>query len=262
MSVETGIRTASRPRSSGESSPRPLFGGFAADHGPAYGRFAAHGREFINVPAWNETEQLIRKDERDQIARELHDSTSQLLVVLGLQLMRLRQLSFAHASSGFEDIMSELTTTLDELHDGVRSIGERERFNAQTLAGILNAMVEKFASRTGINIDAQMGELPADVSPKVAETIYRVAQEALANASRHAKASKVSLRLKASPRFVTLSVADNGLGFPKSPATGFVGCGIANMKSRLEEVGGSLTIRSRTCGALIEAKIKLPILAA
>jgi two-component system NarL family sensor kinase/two-component system sensor histidine kinase UhpB len=216
----------------------------------------------ISLQAWNDTEQLIRQDERDQIARELHDSTSQLLVVLGLQLMRLRQLSFAPASSVVNEVMSELSTTLDELHDGVRSVGGRDRFNAAALAGMLKAMAEKFASRTSLRIDAQISDLPDNIPPKIAETLYRVAQEALANAFRHARASKVLLRLKATHRFVTLRVADNGVGFPKSPVMDFGGCGLANMKSRLEEIGGSLTIHNRKKGALIEAKIRLDVLAA
>lgn len=261
MSAETGINTARLGRS-GQSTQTSLFGTFAAVPDPAYARFAQHGTDLISIQAWTDTEQLIRQDERDQIARELHDSTSQLLVVLGLQLTRLRQLSFAPVSSVVDEVMSELSSTLDELHDGVRSIGERDRFKAGALAGMLKVMVEKFASRTGLSIDAQIGNLPASVPPKIAETIYRVAQEALANASRHARANKVSLRLKATRRFVTLRVADNGIGFPKSQMMDFGGCGIANMKNRLEEIGGSLAIHNRKRGALIEAKIKLDMLAA
>jgi signal transduction histidine kinase len=198
----------------------------------------------------------IRLDERDRIARELHDSTSQLLVALELQLMRLRQLPLARDSGAFDDVMAELSATLSDLHMEVRGIVNAEAFDCHSLTNSLPLMVEAFSLRTGIAADAHVGGLASGISREIASALYRIAQEALANVTRHSRALNVRLDLSTGSDRVILRVADDGVGFPSAAAMAR-GRGIANMRARLDELGGRLSLRNLGRGALVEARIDL-----
>jgi signal transduction histidine kinase len=198
----------------------------------------------------------IRLHERDRLARELHDSTSQLLVILELQLMRLKQISLGLASKEFEDLLGDVGTTVAGLHHEVRILGNSGHAS-ETLEDDLSAMATDFACRSGIAIETQIRSLPARTSPEVAHAIYRVAQEALANVSRHSNASNALLSLSSDADSITLSIADDGSGFPRTRRMHSGGQGIGNMTERLSEIGGNLTIENVENGALVVAKINL-----
>lgn len=208
-------------------------------------------------PAAAESEFLIRSDERDRIARELHDSTSQLLVALELHLIRLKQLPHDFEAPVFEDVMTDLRDTIGDLHEEIRQLGSRRLFDASTLPRELSVMAADFAHRTGLGVRTDVVALPSNVSPEVAGALYRVAQEALANVGRHARANNVRLTLSANDRSVALRVRDDGLGFPRDTAVAGRGRGIGNMRARLNEVGGSLKVGNRRRGAVVVAKVDL-----
>ena len=198
----------------------------------------------------------IRLDERDRLARELHDSTSQLLVILELQLMRLKQISPALKSSEFEQLLADVGTTVAGLHHEVRVLGNSGH-DSETLGNDLSAMASEFAGQSGVAIETRIRPLSAGTSPRVAHAIYRVAQEALANVSRHANAGNVLLSLSCNQEEITLSIADDGVGFERTSAVHSGGRGIDNMTERLREVGGKLTIEKLERGALVVATIDL-----
>jgi two-component system NarL family sensor kinase len=204
-----------------------------------------------------DNELRIRLDERGRLARELHDSTSQLLVSLELQLMRLKRMACVAESNLFDEILIALGTTVTELHDEVRSLGEPGYLRAAGLGFELGAMASEFASRTGLAIRTHFDDLPDGVSSEVVHTLYRIAQEALANASRHANPSNVSLDLNVENETVTLRTIDDGVGFQTPPKTSAVGHGLANMRTRIDQVGGKLTIQNLVQGAMVEAIIPL-----
>ena len=197
-------------------------------------------------------EMRIRLDERDRLSRELHDSTSQLLVILELQLMRLKQLSRAPDSNVFDTVLADLNATVMELHKEVRELGTSGH-DANTLCDELRGMATEFAGRTGVAIQTEIMPLPSTVSAQMAHAIYRVAQEALANVSRHANARTVSLSLLTTSDSITLSIGDDGVGFQHLGGSFPGGRGIGNMGERLRGVGGKLTIENPERGALIVA---------
>ena len=201
-----------------------------------------------------EDEARIRLHERDRLARELHDSTSQLLVLLELQLMRLKQLSSAPKSQAFDRVLAELGACIAGLHQELRNLGSSWH-DPGTLGDDLSTMAAAFAGHSGVSVRTEIAPLPADTSPKVAHAIYRVAQEALANVSRHANASNVCLSLGTDPGSITLRIADDGVGFRQSERVPSDARGITNMEERLQEVGGKLTIENLERGACVVAKI-------
>lgn len=204
-----------------------------------------------------ENEFHIRLDERSRLARELHDSTSQLLVTLELQLMRLKQTTCGPDSKLFGEILVALGTTIAELHDEVRSLGVPSYLRPEDLGCELAAMATEFGDRTGLPISTHFDELPDGTSSEIVHTIFRVAQEALANASRHASPSNVSLDLNVDNETATLRTIDDGVGFQMPPETSGTGRGLANMRSRIDQVGGKLKILNLEQGAMVEATIPL-----
>lgn len=206
-----------------------------------------------------DSEFRIRLDERRLLARELHDSTSQLLVTLELQLIRLKQTTSVADSKLFSEILIALGNTVSELHDEVRSLGEPSFLPAGSLRGELGAMATEFANRTGLAISTHFDELPDGTSSEIVHTLFRVAQEALANASRHARPSNVSLDLNVDDATATLRTIDDGVGFQLPPDTSCTGRGLANMRSRVDQVGGQLKIQNLERGAMVEATIPLGV---
>ena len=196
----------------------------------------------------------IRLEERDRLSRELHDSTAQLLVVLELQLMRLKRLSRTPNSAAFDTVLADLRATVAELHSEVRAVGSSSH-GARALCDDLRAMASEFAERTGVAIHTEIMPLSRKISGQSAHAIYRVAQEALANVSRHSNAKNVIVSLFSNDVSVTLSVGDDGAGFSQAGGFPSGGRGIDNMRTRLREVGGKLTIESSARGALILATI-------
>jgi two-component system NarL family sensor kinase len=199
-------------------------------------------------------ESYIRRDERGRMARELHDSTAQLLVVLELQLLRLGQIA---TDQRFEPVLAELRDTIAELHQEMRCIGRNKAAEQFALAESLNTMAAEFSSRTGLAIHPIVGELTRPTPPAVAKTIYRIVQEALANVQRHADARNVYLRLRRRAGRFILLVRDDGIGMPKVIAESGRGSGkgLLNMSERLGEVGGRLTLRRLRKGTLVRAVI-------
>jgi signal transduction histidine kinase len=200
-------------------------------------------------------EARARPDERDHIAREVYRATAQLLVALELQITRLKQLPVPR-DARVDEVLSELESTVEELHEEVRSLGASPH-GPDALVRDLKAMVDEFALRTGVLVQTDVQELPISVTPQAAHMLYRVAQEALANVSRHAQATKVVVSLRAGSRAIVLKVTDDGAGFPRPIRSVHPGRGIENMKSRLSEVGGKLRIGNRVHGAYVEAQVEL-----
>jgi len=217
-----------------------------------------HCKSHVQTIADCEDEARIRLDERGRLARELHDSTSQLLVALELQFMRLKQMSCAPKSKDFDQVLAELRTTVAELHEEVRAVGTSGR-NPDALRRDLVEMAAEFSVRTGVTVRTEIDALSGSITPEVAHALYRIAQEALANVSRHAEASNVSLSLSGNPDFIAMRIADDGVGFGTAAQWAGGGHGIANMRARLEEVGGDLTIENLTRGALVAATIDLAL---
>lgn len=197
-------------------------------------------------------------NERNRIARELHDSTSQLIVALQVQLMRLKQSSCVSKSDVFDDVMAELDGVIAELHEGVRKVSASEKLDGGSLGQALAGMASDFARRTGVPVETRIDRVADQLPSKVAGALFRVSQEALANAWRHAKPTQVSLSLTGDSRSVTLRVADNGVGFHRLRRGTRSGRGLTNMKTRLDELGGRLTLRNLRKGAMVQARIELP----
>jgi signal transduction histidine kinase len=195
-----------------------------------------------------------RHHERSRIARELHDSISQELFSLSVLSGGLRRalppgspvlsaVQTMEQTAG--DTMREMQALLLEL----RPVALGEAGLATALDGICRAHRE----RLGVNVLAELE--PLVLPTQVEHAVLRVAQEALANAVKHANPDLIRLRLHASEDQVMLEVADDGTGFDPddSPGAG-TGLGLRAMQERVGELGGELRIESTAgTGTVVQA---------
>lgn len=206
-----------------------------------------------------------REKERRLIARELHDSTAQLLVGLQLNIAHLResakQLGESVLEQGMEPILRQSAATLDELHKELRDLDfllKPHTVTEQGLVGSLDAMVESFAGTTGLEVETHYA-VETEPPEAIALTIYRLTQEALANAQRHAQATKIELTLTTDDERAHLVISDNGSG-PRAaqsdPVAG-LGVGIASMKERVAECGGQISIALQPAGGTVDVILPL-----
>jgi len=196
--------------------------------------------------------------ERQRVARELHDSTSQLLASMGLILGRLKLDSPDPKTLSLVDEMQGL---LGEAHQEIRLISylaQPPAIEKMGLMGALTALVLGFGRRTGIKASFDIVGEPMSVSPTEETTLYRIAQEALSNVHWHARAKRVRLELCFRHSAAHLVIADNGVGIPRKTLAGqgTAGVGLASMRSRLKELGGRLTIRRLSPGTSIVATLR------
>jgi len=207
-------------------------------------------------------EQQIREaagqEERRRLARELHDSIKQQIFVV--------QTAAAAAQARFDADAEGTKQALAAVRSAAReAMGEMEAMLDQLQAaplenaGLVEALkkqCEALGFRTGAEVRFTPGELPPSeaFAPGAQQAIYRVAQEALANVGRHARAAHVNVGLASIGSQVVLRVEDDGGGFDTNVAPR--GMGLRNMRARAEEYGGLMETVSRPgAGTVVELRI-------
>ena len=201
-------------------------------------------------------------EERNRLARELHDSVKQHLFSLTM------------TASGIRTHCDALQAVPDELVEMVREVeataqaAQREMtrlikdlrprsLQEQGLAAAINDYTLLFGAREHVLVYLEVQGNDTLLPPSMTEPLYRVAQEALHNVARHARATRVDMHLRCIPEQVTLTLRDNGVGFDTGQAR--QGLGLANMQERMMSIGGRLTVESQTgIGTTVLAEVGLP----
>jgi two-component system, NarL family, sensor histidine kinase UhpB len=179
-----------------------------------------------------------QENERQRIARELHDEIGQSLTVALLTLKRAVDRAPTAIRGELEDTQETVRASLDE----VRGIARRLRPEALEDLGLhsaLTALCSEFTQATGIGVVKHVAPQSDRLKPDVELVCYRIAQESLTNVARHAGASKVWLDLHATTDQVTVRIADDGVGGVTAE-----GAGINGMRERALLVNADLTITS------------------
>jgi signal transduction histidine kinase len=204
--------------------------------------------------------QLAALQERQRLARELHDSVSQALYGIGLGARTARAVLERSPEKGGEAmdyVLSLAEAGLTEMRALIFEL-RPESLASEGLVTALGKQAAALRARHQIQVQTVFGDEPA-VPLEAKEALYRVAQEALNNAARHAHARQVELRLESADGSVRLLVLDDGQGFdPKKDYPGHLG--LRSMRERVERLGGRLTIESAPgSGARVEAIVPLPM---
>lgn len=193
--------------------------------------------------------------ERHRIAQELHDQVGQSLTVV---LLGLKELG-ARAPAGLREELDMVRETARVGLDDVRRVARELRpgvLHDLGLLAALSALGTDVAAHGGPVVRRTFGRGLPDLGHDAELVIYRVAQEALTNAARHARATRVELSLVCAGEQLVLEVRDDGRGFEPGPALPD-GAGLTGMRDRAALVGGSVEVVS-TVGAGTIVRLRLP----
>jgi signal transduction histidine kinase len=187
---------------------------------------------------------LAALQERQRLARELHDSVSQALYGISLGAHTARealQSDPAEAIAPLEYVIALTEAGLAEMRALIFEL-RPESLATEGIIAALAKQVTVLRARYHLTVDAQLGEEPT-LSLESKEALYRIAQEALHNIVKHASASTVTLRLVGQDGELTLEVRDDGKGFdPTEPFPGHLG--LASMQERAALLGGTCSLES------------------
>ena len=201
--------------------------------------------EYRRLQNFSEGALRATEEERQRIARELHDDTAQRLATL---ILRTRRLAHEPEAEARSELLEQIRAEIVDAADGVRRMARGLRppeIEELGLALAITAHVRSLWEGAAFPVETELGTVDPylDVTAKLA--LYRIVQEALSNARRHANAAKVVVRLFREGATVVVEVADNGRGFLSSRAVeGGGGLGLVGMRERASMIRGRLTIDS------------------
>ena len=208
-----------------------------------------------------QAQQLAAAEERNRLAREMHDSLGHRLTVAVVQLegaQRLIPTSPERAAHMIGTMREQLKEALAELRRTVATL--RTPVDDDTIpANLTNAliqMVKNFSLATGLNVDLHVDGSEPTLTAEERLALYRTAQEGLTNVQRHAAAQKVWIRFITSETSLSLSVRDDGQGLPTTIPEGRFG--LLGLRERAEQLGGSLTLSTPDEGGTL-VSLELPL---
>jgi two-component system, chemotaxis family, CheB/CheR fusion protein len=185
-----------------------------------------------------------QEQERQYLARELHDDISQRLSVLALLL---EELGAAEPKKEEYDRLKSAREQVESLNTDVRQISHRLHpsiLNDLGLSASLRAMVQEFGEREKMPATYATQDVPENLPQQAATAIYRIAQEALRNVSKHAGKTHVKVALSGVGNFLQLKVMDFGVGFDEEIDSPPKGLGLISMQERARLAGGELKVQS------------------
>lgn len=205
------------------------------------------------------TQQKLRElavvEERNRLARDLHDSVKQQVFAISMQLSAaltsLSETDRAYSSvTEAERLAQQAGAELTTLINALRPPG----LESKTLATAVREHVEEWSHQNKISIETNI-DSSISLNQQSEQALFRVLQEALANVARHSKADEVTVELSSDENTVTLSIADNGVGFDSKQIA--KGIGLDSMQERLIAVNGKVEIVSeRSKGTRVIAKVR------
>jgi PAS domain S-box-containing protein len=207
----------------------------------------------------------LEDEERRRIGRDLHDSTGQSLAALEIDLAQLGRESERLSQSGREQLercvrlarqcSAEIRTASYLLHPPL--------LDELGLSSALRWLADGLRARSGLEVRLDLPEHVDGVAPEEELALFRVAQEALTNVHRHSSSPWVAIRLRAEPTSLVLEIEDAGRGISAAQAGDpdssgrFTGVGVAGMRERIRQLGGTFTVDSTDGGTRVRACIPL-----
>ena len=237
------------------------------------GAFTAHHAELAQVIAnqaaiaienarlYEQAQALAALEERQKLARELHDSVSQALygIALGAHSARTAlQRDPEHVAEPLNYVLSLAEAALSEMRALIFEL-RPESLEQEGLVSALTKQGKALEARHELRVHLDLCEEP-DLPLPVKQELYRIAQEAMHNTVKHARARNVDLRLSQTSEAVLLHVRDDGVGF--DPRGAFPGhLGLHSMRERVSNLGGTLQIESAPgAGTALRAQVPRPSL--
>jgi signal transduction histidine kinase/HAMP domain-containing protein len=199
-----------------------------------------------NARLYEQAQQVAVLEERQRLARDLHDSVTQNLYGVTMYAEAAARLLLAGEINLAAEHLRELRDTSQEALREMRLLIFELRppvLEQEGLVVALEARLEAVEGRSGLVTNFKM-EVEHRLPPDVEEGLYRIAQEALNNTLKHAQAHHITVYLRQDKRTVMLEVADDGVGFDPTIAHEQGGLGLPGMKERVARLGGRLVVKS------------------
>lgn len=198
--------------------------------------------------------------ERNRIAREIHDSVGHALTAQTIQLnnaIAFWQTEPAKAYQFLTEAKTLVTTALQDIRHSVSTL-RADPLQGKSLESAIALLIQEFSQRTKI-IPQYTTSFTYPLSEEIKMTVYRIMQEALTNIAKHSDATEVMVNLQTLPEYLQLIIKDNGKGFnPQQNTTGF---GLQGMRERIAALGGYLEISSQCSLSEPETLGNAPVLA-
>jgi PAS domain S-box-containing protein len=206
------------------------------------------------------SQRLLRAqdEERRRIARELHDSTAQVLAALSINLDRLKTEVARRGSTRCRSLLAESAALAERATAELRTqayLLHPPLLEERGLVAALRLFLKGFTERSGVAVRFTAPSRLARLAAAVELVLFRVVQEALTNVHRHAASPRAQIRLARRGAEIELAIRDYGRGLP-APADELPGVGLAGMRERVAELGGTLRVTSARPGACI--RVRLP----
>lgn len=205
--------------------------------------------------------QTVREDERAHIARELHDELGQMLTALKIDVAWLRSRCTACTNVGSGEKLDDMAQLLDATIAAARRISADLRpvmLDDLGLKAAVEWLVRDFGKRhAAIRCTLELALDDHAIDARIATAAFRIVQECLTNASRHAQASELHIRVAICDERLSIAVRDNGRGLPPLP-TRKDSYGLIGMRERAQALGGGLELRS-VAGSGLAVEATLPL---
>jgi PAS domain S-box-containing protein len=201
-----------------------------------------------------------QEEERNRIARELHDDIGQSLAILRIQMLRAGQ-PVSGMAGKWHPTIPELCNALKGLTDKVSSISHQlhsAELEYVGLASAIESQCREFSQQYKVAVECSCEDIPNDMDGLLAVNILRIVQEALHNAGKHSRAKSLQVAVHGSPSELSLLIADDGIGFDLEQANLAAGLGLISMRERVHLADGEFKITSQPGeGTCIAARIPL-----
>lgn len=241
--VSPGVTLASA-RDFGQVRPEQLVGSMTAFLGTVVigftiQRLIEQGRQLYESQA--EVARLSREAERQRLAADIHDTVAQGLSSLVMLIQAAEAALDRDRAETRRHLELAARTARDNLNE-IRAVLDAIAPAEPDLAAALRRLVARFAEETGIAAELEVTGSPRALPTSVEVVLLRAAQESLSNIRRHADADSAILALRYTGAAVDLVIRDDGRGF--DPGKNVAGYGLAGMRNRVEQIGGSLLVDS------------------
>ncbi|WP_017540641.1 GAF domain-containing sensor histidine kinase [Nocardiopsis halophila] len=220
---------------------------YTATTGHLLSAFSGHAAVALELAeARVDAERLSVLEDRDRIAKDLHDVIIQRLFAVAMSLMStVRRTSDRGHAQRVQRAVDDLDDTIRQIRSTIFALqhagGEDRRWLRTQILDIANASGESLGFTPGLRLE---GPIDSRVPDGVAEHVMAVLQEALSNIARHAGASRADIRVRVTDDLVEVDVSDDGCGIPEDGRRG----GLHNLQERARALGGSFEIRPAVGG--------------
>jgi signal transduction histidine kinase len=227
----------------------PEFSG--DDEALVIGLAVAAGIAIENAHLHRQVQLAVLTDERERIARDLHDTVIQRMFGAGLNLQGIAgMIGPGPATERLEAVVVDIDDSIRELRSIIFALGltgEEQDVRARLLS-----LLAELRLIVGFDLHTVFdGPVDSLISDEIADHLLAVAREAVTNVARHARATRAEVELSARDRWCTLKIVDNGLGLHKSAETRAGGMGLINLRRRAEKLGGEFHVHSPLSGGTV-----------